>query len=251
MSERMIIVQKPNKTVYCEDGVIVKEFVPSHPKPFVYNEAFIHSCVEAAGVPVPKLISVMPTEAGGYALATEHIPGRTLQEYMDDEPGGFEKYLDKFVEIQMTVNSYKVPLLRNTRYKMMDAVNELTDIDPDIRYELMQRLHGMQRHTKLCHGDFVPSNIIYFPEDGQWKVLDWAHASQGNAGADAAITYMRFSLTDQAMADRYLEHYCLKTGTPVRYIQKWLPIVAAAQLGKQIPEEKELLERWIDVAEYQ
>ena len=38
---------------------------------------------------------------------------------------------------------------------------------------------------------------------------------------------------------------------PVQYIEKWMPIVAAAQLSKHVPEEKELLTSWVSVAEYQ
>ena len=36
-----------------------------------------------------------------------------------------------------------------------------------------------------------------------------------------------------------------------RYVQGWLPIVAAAQLAYKRPEEKDLLESWINVFEYQ
>ena len=44
---------------------------------------------------------------------------------------------------------------------------------------------------------------------------------------------------------------CEKTGTEKRYVQGWLPIVAAAQLAYKRPEEKDLLESWINVFEYQ
>ena len=108
----------------------------------------------------------------------------------------------------------------------------------------------MKRHTKLCHGDLVPSNII-IREDGSWIVLDWAHATSGNAGADAAITYLRFSLDQPKIADQYLRLFCKKADMAIQYVQTWMPIVAAAQLTKHKEAEKELLEKWISVAEYQ
>ena len=49
----------------------------------------------------------------------------------------------------------------------------------------------------------------------------------------------------------YMDLFCEKTGTEKRYVQGWLPIVAAAQLVYKRPEEKELLESWINVFEYQ
>ena len=42
----------------------------------------------------------------------------------------------------------------------------------------------------------------------------------------------------------------MASGTSKRYVQAWLPIVAAAQLIKNKPEEKDLLMKWIDVVEY-
>ena len=82
-------------------------------------------------------------------------------------------------------------------------------------------------------------------------ILDWIQARQGNASADVGKTYLLLSLRDPALADRYLAIFCSKTGTDKRYVQRWLPIVAAAYLPDAKPEEKEFLEKWVDVVEYQ
>ena len=105
----------------------------------------------------------------------------------------------------------------------------------------------MPRHSKVCHGDFNPSNII-ITSDGTPYILDWSHASKGNAAADAAMTYLLFKLSgDDETAEKYIKLYCKKSDTARQYINKWLPIVAAAQMVKGNPEEKELLHRWTDV----
>ncbi|MBQ8110629.1 MAG: aminoglycoside phosphotransferase family protein [Clostridia bacterium] len=249
MANRQIIEEKSYKTVYREGNVIVKEFTPSHPKSDVYNEAYIHACVEDAGVPVPKLLGVNPA-GGGWAISMEYVTGKTLWELMQEQPEKSDEYLEKLVDIQLEVGGYRVRHLRNTRLKMEDSIKTLTQIDASTRYELLQRIHGMAPHTKLCHGDLVPSNIV-IKEDGSWVVLDWAHASAGNAGADAAITYMRFSLDAPELAEKYLRLFCKKADMPIQYIQTWMPVVAAAQLAKHKEAERELLEKWISVAEYQ
>ena len=123
-------------------------------------------------------------------------------------------------------------------------------IDATTRYELLTRLEGMPKHKKLCHGDYNPSNVIV-AEDGTFKVIDWAHASQGNASADAAMTYLLFALKDQVKADLYLRLYCKKSDTARQYVQKWIPIVAAAQLTKDNELEKEFLMKWIDVMDFE
>lgn len=100
-------------------------------------------------------------------------------------------------------------------------------------------------HNKLCHGDFNPSNIIV-TDSGVPYIIDWSHATQGNASADAARTYLLFWLDgDIAGADRYLELFCLKSNTEKRYVQKWMPIVAASQTVKGNEKEREFLNSWI------
>ena len=249
MANRIILEEKPNKTVFREGDVIIKEFVPGHPKEHVFNEAYIHSCVEASGLSIPKIRSVVPSN-GGWALTIEYIEGKTLDRLMQESPQMCEAYLERLVDIQLEVGGYQVLQLRNTISKMDQVIKSVEGIDAATRYELLQRLHGMKRHTRLCHGDFVPSNVI-LRDDGSYCVLDWAHAPSGNAGADAAITYMRFSLDQPEYAEEYLRIFCERSGMSVRYVQKWLPIVAAAQLAKKNPSEKELLTQWISVVEYQ
>ena len=249
MAERQILEEKSYKTVYREGNVIVKAFTPSHPMSDVFNEAYIHACVEDAGVPVPKLLGV-GMQDGGWAISMEYVAGKTLSELAKENPDRIDEYLEKLVDIQLAVGAYRVRNLRNTRMKMEDSIKTLTEIDASTRYELLQRIHGMAQHSKLCHGDLVPSNIV-IKEDGSWCVLDWAHASAGNAGADAAITYMRFSLDEPELAEKYLRLFCKKADMPIQYIQTWMPVVAAAQLTKHKEAERELLEKWISVAEYQ
>ena len=88
-------------------------------------------------------------------------------------------------------------------------------------------------------------------EDGTMTIVDWAHATRGNASADAAMTYLLFALNDEKKAELYLKEFCKQTDTARQYVQHWLPIVAAAQLSKNNELEKEFLMKWIDVMDYQ
>mgnify|MGYP003320463005 CR=1 FL=1 len=66
-------------------------------------------------------------------------------------------------------------------------------LDATVKYDLFTRLESMPKHNKLCHGDFNTSNVI-ISKDGTPYILDWAHATQGNASADVARTYLLFCL---------------------------------------------------------
>ena len=109
----------------------------------------------------------------------------------------------------------------------------------------------MPKHNKVCHGDFNPSNII-IAEDGTPYILDWSHATQGNASADAARTYLLFWLNgDIEGAQKYLDLFCQKSDTAKQYVQKWMPIVAASQSVKGNANEREFLLSWVNVVDYQ
>lgn len=93
----------------------------------------------------------------------------------------------------MKILSNSVPLLNRIKDKFRRKLSNAINIDENTRYELMQRLEGMKNHTKLCHGDFNPSNVI-IKDDGEVYVIDWSHVTQGNASADAARTFLLFSI---------------------------------------------------------
>jgi aminoglycoside phosphotransferase (APT) family kinase protein len=116
---------------------------------------------------------------------------------------------------------------------------------------IKQRLEGMKNHTKLCHGDFNPSNVI-ITNNGKYHIIDWAHATQGNASADAARTYLLFAMQGREdLAEKYLDTFTLKSGIEKRNVQRWIPIVAGTQLTKEIKEETEFLTKWVDIVDFE
>ena len=244
-----IIAVRTNKTVYRDGEYCVKVFDDDFSKVDVLNEALNQARVEETGLNVPKIIEVTKID-GKWAIVSEYIQGKTLARLMEENPDKKDEYLEKFVDLQIEVQSKKCPLLTKLRDKMNRKI-DLTNLDESIKYELHTRLEGMPKHNKLCHGDFNPSNIIIAP-DGTPYILDWSHATQGNASADVARTYMLFWLAgDIEGAEKYLDLFCQKSGTDKRYVQKWMPIVAASQSVKGHEKEREFLMSWIDVAEFQ
>ena len=244
-----IIAVRTNKTVYRDGEYCVKVFDDDFSKVDVLNEALNQARVEETGLNVPKIVEVTKID-GKWAIVSEYVPGKTLARLMEENPDKKDEYLEKFVDWQIEVQSKKCPLLTKLRDKMHRKI-DLTNLDESIKYELHTRLEGMPKHNKLCHGDFNPSNIIV-KEDGTPYFIDWSHATQGNASADVARTYMLFWLAgDIEGAEKYLDLFCQKSGTDKRYVQKWMPIVAASQSVKGHEKEREFLMSWIDVAEFQ
>lgn len=244
-----IIAVRTGKTVYKDGDRVIKVFENGYSKADILNEALNQARIEETGLNIPKILGVS-TENGKWAIISEYIKGKTLAQLMTENPDKFDEYLERFVDIQMEIHSKKAPLLTKLKDKMNRKINQ-ADIDATTRYDLHTRLEGMPRHNKVCHGDFNPSNII-ITDDGTPYIIDWAHATQGNASADVARTYLLFLLDgNKEGAKKYMELFCKKSDTARQYIEKWLPIVAASQSVKGNSEERELLLSWVDVVDYQ
>ena len=213
------------KTSYHERNTRVKVFGHGFKKSDILNEALNQARVEETGL-------------------------RILQSLMEQHPDQLESYMEQFVLLQKEIQSKRSPLLTKLKDKMNRKISQ-SGLDATTRYDLHTRLNAMHDHIKVCHGDFNPSNVIV-DKDGRLYVIDWSHATQGNGSADAARTYLLFKLDGKDdWAELYLKMFCDMNDVAKQYVSQWLPIVAASQLVKQNPQEKEFLMRWVSVFDYQ
>lgn len=248
---RELISQNGAKSIYRDGSKAIKVFDKGFPKAEVLNEALINARVEELGnIHIPAVTEVAVEADGRWAITKDFIDGKTLHQLMEENPEQLDEYMEQFVDLQLLIHSKNCPLLNKLKDKMLRQISEIEELNSGSRYDLLTRLDSMPKHTKLCHGDFQPSNII-ITGDGTMYILDWVHATQGNASADVARTYLLFCLENQARADKYMNLFCQKTNTDKRYVQQWLPLVAAAQLTKNRPEEAELLHKWLNVFDYE
>ena len=244
-----VIAVRSNKTIYRDGNRCIKVFDENYSKADVLNEALNQARIEETGLNIPKILEVTMVD-GKWAIVAEYIEGKTLAQLMDENKEEFDAYIALLVDLQLEVHSKKAPLLNKLKDKMNRKISETT-LDATTRYELHTRLEGMPKHTKVCHGDFNPSNIV-ISEDGTAYIIDWAHATQGNASADVARTYLLFCLDgDMDGAKKYLDLFCKKSNTARQYVQKWMPIVAASQSVKGNEKEREFLLSWVDVVDYE
>ena len=244
-----VIVVSKNKVLYRDGDNCIKLFDEHYSKSDVLNEALNHSRIEETGLNIPKIHEVTLVD-GRWAIILEYIEGKTLAQLMAENPEKKSEYIELLVDLQMEVHSKVSPLLTKLKDKMNRKISH-TKFDATTRYDLHTRLESMPKHNKVCHGDFNPSNIIIAP-DGTPYIVDWAHATQGNASADVARTYLLFCLDgDREGADIYLDTFCKKSDTAKQYVQKWMPIVAASQSVKGNEHELEFLASWVSVVDYE
>ena len=213
-----IIVTSKNKVLYRDGDKCIKLFDENYSKSDVLNEALNHSRIEETGLNIPKIHEVTLVN-GKWAIILEYIEGKTLAELMEENPEKKNEYIELLVDLQMEVHSKVSQLLTKLKDKMNRKIAN-TKFDSTTRYDLHTRLESMPKHNKVCHGDFNPTNIIITP-NGTPYIVDWAHATQGNASADVARTYLLFCLDgDEEGAKIYLDTFCKKSGTSKQYVSR-------------------------------
>ena len=244
MKLETVIAVRHDKTIYREGDRCFKVFDDHFSKADVLNEALNQARIEETGLCIPKVLEVTMVD-GKWAIVFEYIKGKTLAALIKENPDKKAEYIELMVNLQMSVHSKNCPLLGRLKDKMIRNI-ALSELNATSRYDLHTRLENMPKHYKVCHGDFTPSNII-IAQDGTPYILDWSHATQGNASADVARTYLLFQIRgDSAGAEMYLDTYCQKSNTDKQYIQKWIPIVAASQSVKSNDQEFEFLMNWVN-----
>ena len=240
---KQLIARRKNKVIYRDGDKLIKLFDESYAKSDILNEAINQARVAETGLAIPKFHEVTVIE-GRSAIVMDYIEGKTYAELLRTYPEKQRELIAEFVAIQRDIHARKHLLLTKYIDKLKMKILR-TDLDASTRYDLSMRLDDMRRHTHVCHGDFIPSNVIQ-SKDGTPYIVDWSHASQGNSTADATKSYLLFRMAgEEELAELYIEEFCRISGATRAYVAEWIPLIAAAQLGAaEDPVRRAMLMKW-------
>ena len=247
-TKKNVFLERTDKVV-CRDGdTVLKVFGPSYKVSLILNEAMNEARAAETGLPVAKVLEVLKIR-DHWCIRREFVEGETLADVMAKDKKNLAKYLREFVAIQCKIFEKTSDRMGNLADKL-DRLISASPVDKVTRYDLHMKLQSYSRGTSLCHGDFNPTNVIITPK-GDWRVIDWSHVRLGDPCADVARTYLLFWLSGHvAAAEKYMELACEALKVPLREVQKWLPIVAAAESARdQSPKNRELLLHWAGVVD--
>lgn len=245
MPQRTVIAQRRNKTIYREGDKCIKLFGEGYKKSGIFSEALNLSYAEETGLNVPKVLDITKID-GKWAIVSEFIEGTSLEELMAQSPERMDEYMELFTELHIEVTKKRCPMMCNFTDRVTEKIRR-SDMTATLRFGLYSRIASMERSYELCHGDFVPSNIIIGP-DGKKNIIDWSHSSKGPAEADAAKTYLILKITKKdEEAEKYLKLFTEKYQTDAATVKKWIPLAAASYGIHDNEEEKRFLDACISL----
>lgn len=118
-----ILAERKTKTVYRDNNKAIKLFIEDYPKSNILNEALNQARVEETSLNIPKLLEVTKID-NRWALVSEYIEGKNLEQLMKENPDKREEYMNLFIDVQLNILSKKAPMLNKLKDKMKRKIEE-------------------------------------------------------------------------------------------------------------------------------
>ena len=243
-------------------GQAVKLFPESAEPGEIAREARLGLLAEASGLPVPRVSGLVEFE-GRPGIVMERLPGRTMHEILRDQPWRSGRLAVILAGLHATIHARTIqepqaaelPDQRDVLRLRLLAAPGLPD---QVREAVLEALAALPDGDRLCHGDFLPANVMLSP-GGPAAIIDWPDACRGDPLADVARTVAGLRVYHSGsrgrlrpvlvwMAARLFETSYLATYRRLRPFARrelaaWLPLAAAARLTLKMDHERSTLLR--------
>ena len=207
---------------------VIKIYPDGTGKQSAFREAGVLATLEGCGLAVPVVTSVGRVE-GRWAIVMSKGPDTDNADWA----------VDAMATLHVQVHRLRAGRLGDLKLKLSADISAAGALSQAERSSLLDLLEHLPSGDRLCHGDFHPGNILGSPSSP--FIVDWVDASCGAPEADACRTYLLALNNMPRLAGPYLEAYSAASGRDPATILSWLPVVAAARLAENIPDEQESL----------
>jgi aminoglycoside phosphotransferase (APT) family kinase protein len=235
-----------------DPGRVVKLARDPEYGPLIDRERDALEAANRCGVPAPRLHERVEVE-GRPGLVLDRLGDEDLLVSLSRRPWSVFAAGRTMGALHASLHETSAPQslapLRSELRARLDS-----DLVPeDVRATAKGYLDDLPDGDRLCHGDFHPANIL--PGDGSHLVIDWTNAVRGDPSADVARTrliLLQAPLPSSPLArilaagrklllSRYLREYSRHRPLDSAAMERWEPVLAAARLSEDIPEERETL----------
>jgi uncharacterized protein (TIGR02172 family) len=235
------------------EGQILKLFRKGVSADGVEREARIAQAIHAAGLPVPAVGEVVEIN-GRLGLIYERVEGTSMLEILSAKPWTLFRYARLLAELQADIHARIMPGLPSQRKRLENKIRAAEALPPELQEVALKALDRMPDGDRLCHGDFHPDNVLITMRGS--IIIDWVNATSGNPLADVARTSLLLTIGDLPPGTTvrwllntlrrlfyriYLKRYFQLRPGDRGQLRAWQPVIAAARLSENIPQERNQL----------
>jgi hypothetical protein len=218
--------------VYEFGGHALKLYKSQGAKVSAFREAANLAVVNGQSLPTPKVHSV-----GRYFDRWGIVMDRALQSSGCGRQMSGNQPLDAeaMVQLHAAIHSCSGNGLMSLKERLSANIVKAKGPDESLKTSLLRKLSTLPDGDRICHGDFHPLNIV--GKGAAALVVDWLDACRGPPAADVCRTYLLLRKKSPEAAQQYVRTYAAVRGVYADDIMVWLPLVAAARLAENVPEE--------------
>jgi aminoglycoside phosphotransferase (APT) family kinase protein len=223
--------------------------------PVIERERKALEAANLCGAPAPRLHERVEVE-GRPGLVLDRLGDRDLLVTLTKQPWRVLMVARTMGSLHASLHATDAPRSLSPLRDELRARLGSALVPEDVRATALRRLEDLPDGDALCHGDFHPANIL--PGGRGHTVIDWTNAVRGDPSADVARTrliLLQAPLPAEAPAPvrrlmaagrevllwRYLREYSRHRRLDRAGMERWEPVLAAARLAEDIPEEREAL----------
>ncbi|MFI2489107.1 phosphotransferase [Promicromonospora kroppenstedtii] len=232
----------------------------------LYRDGFDGHRAEAAALAAlaghrvaPDLVEVVERE-GRPGLVLERVAGADMLDVLRRRPWQVRSLARVLAETHLAVHEVAAPAdLPDVRQVLAARLGDAS-LSRELRGFALRLLDGLPSGDRLCHGDYHPGNVMVSGE--RVSVIDWPNAARGVPESDHARAVLLLQWADalpagglvsrgfvaagRSMLTRgYALAYADGADRPLRDLEHWLVVHAAARLSEGVPEERARLLDWL------
>jgi aminoglycoside phosphotransferase (APT) family kinase protein len=220
------------------DGRVLKLYRAGQPASAAGREADTLAALAASAVPAPRAYGVEEVD-GRWGVVMDRVEGRPFAEPMLADMAGAGPYFAAMARLQLALHAASGAGLSSLRQRLDAKLGLAPGLDELTRRRLRDRLAALPGGDRVLHGDFHPYNILGSLDDAM--IVEWLDATSGPPAADVCRSWLLMQHVSRELAEAYLAAY-LAVGEVTRAeVFAWLPVLAAARLTEDVPEEAEVL----------
>jgi Ser/Thr protein kinase RdoA (MazF antagonist) len=227
-------------------------------------EAVALTTLDGHGV-APRLIEIVDRD-GRSGLVLERLDGPDMLTLLQRQPWRVRGLARALASAHLAVHAVRVPADLPDLRSVLSARIEHAALPPHLRDFSLEVLDGLPDGDRLCHGDFHPGNALIAGD--RVSIIDWPAAARGVPEADHARTLLLLRWADPmpgtpalsraliavgraALTRGYTRAYTAGSPGPLRHVDSWLAVHAAARVSEGIDVERPMLLGLLDHARRQ